>query len=486
MESSSPEQRRQIGNYTLYLDEELGSGAFAHVYLAKDNRNSKYVAVKEFTDEKTFHCEAKILKQLRDQAYHPHILSYIDQVGYKPEPYYIVVELARGGTLKEYLASLKTKPIEFNQALTIIKQIGKAVSFIHEQNILHCDITPQNILFDDFSHTNAVLADFGIAVELNSGDNSISIPESRGDRLYMAPERFNETATKRSDQYSLGCIAYELFTGRHPLKDINTPINVDSNIKRQLEEVKVGLKDGFRDLKEALPPFIEEAILKSLSIQSDERYKDVDLFLRAIEHLEEKTPYDLYEQTQEEPSTSDQDTKETLDDLRLSGPLQTFIDALKNITFPIKEGTLIAGSTGRERQYHYIVYNNSFRKLIYIPQQFFNNLIDLRPIEMVLEDFAHPDTEFLENGSESDPNTLSQVKLYILVFSTISYIDRAHTRIMEKERRGENGMRVEFVPWGHVNEFLKELIDIDKSISERKEMRKRKVIEDILKISRKD
>src|SRR5206468_8515075 len=99
--------------------------------------------------------------------------------------------------------------------------IGQAVSTIHQQHIVHCDITPENILFNE--NDQAILTDFGIAIRLPQRINTVQASPARGTPLYMAPEQFEGIITRQGDQYSLGCIAYELFTGTHPVEPINSP-----------------------------------------------------------------------------------------------------------------------------------------------------------------------------------------------------------------------------------------------------------------------
>jgi serine/threonine protein kinase len=274
----------RIGNYTLQKNElgvptELGKGAFAHVYLAQ-NQSGEDVAIKllaersrNLFDEDDLRREGEILKYLQ-QFHYRYILSFIEQAEYSGGPY-IVVQRLPGGTLR---ARLRGKPLEIGQAITIIRQIGEAISLIHQHGLVHCDITPDNIVFDE--DDQAILTDFGIIIQLPPHINAVKVFPVRGTPHYMAPEQFEGIITRKCDQYSLGCIAYELFTGTHPIEPVTSPDISKMNIMKEQHSNKEP-KDPCTVNKD-LDNFIGKATLKALAKAPEERHEDVITFVKAL------------------------------------------------------------------------------------------------------------------------------------------------------------------------------------------------------------
>jgi serine/threonine protein kinase len=281
---ATEELPERIGNYTLQKNErgvlsELGKGAFAHVHLAQDDQSHESVAIKLLderhhpSDKDDLHWEGEILKYL-EQFHYRSILSFRGQGEYKGRPY-IVVQWLPGGTLR---ARLTGKPLKKDEAVTIIRQIGEAISIIHQHGLVHCDITPDNILFDE--HGQAILTDFGIAIQLPPGIYSVEVSQVRGTALYMAPEQFGGIITRKCDQYSLGCIAYELFTGTHPIEPI-TSHNIDDMEFMKEQHSNTEPKDPC-SLNKDLEPSIGNATLKAIAKAPEERHEDVITFVKAL------------------------------------------------------------------------------------------------------------------------------------------------------------------------------------------------------------
>jgi tetratricopeptide (TPR) repeat protein len=148
------------------------------------------------------------------------------------------------------------------EALLILSQVGQGLYHAHLKNTVHRDLKPDNILFKDSGW--ALLADFGIAVVIEkSGPQMV---ENAGTPPYMAPEQLNGTFSFYSDQYSLGCIAYELFTGSRPYRFQNT-----GQPPRPLIE-----------LNPQIPARVERAVLKALEKRPEDRHIDILAFLKAL------------------------------------------------------------------------------------------------------------------------------------------------------------------------------------------------------------
>src|SRR6266567_438675 len=209
---------KQIKSYTIL--RKLGGGGSADVYLAQNIFNEQ-VAIKllhpkylKSRQQQLFLQEAQFLQELK---YHRYVLPVLDRGECEGVPY-IIVEYASNGTLRERINN--PPPITVDEALTILKQVGDALHAVHQHNIVHSDLKPENILFN--KNNAAILADFGIAIQMGANEKFYGHP--RGTYASMAPEQFDGIFTREGDQYALGCIAYELFTGSHPLSHIN-PFN---------------------------------------------------------------------------------------------------------------------------------------------------------------------------------------------------------------------------------------------------------------------
>jgi len=270
-----------IGSYRLV--EELDCGNFGCVYKGKHDifTDDPIIAIKLLhvhlsgqQERDRFIQEARTLKKLQ----HPHILPIKDARAHEGSPHYLIVEYAPNGSLKDRLKSGKPLPVE--EAVSILSQIGEALQYAHEQNIIHRDLKPANILFN--ASNEVLLADFGIAVvseKTQRIDNS-------GTPAYMAPEQFDGIISKKSDQYALGCIAYELFTGQKPF-----PLPPDANWLAWGYQHQTKQPIAPSKLNSQVSVHIEQAILKAMAKEHNERHTNVDAFIAAL-----RTPAKIKEQ----------------------------------------------------------------------------------------------------------------------------------------------------------------------------------------------
>jgi serine/threonine protein kinase len=264
---------RQIGNYR--IEKALNSGSFGKVYQGVHMYlSNRVVAIKLMhhnhlgSDEEreNFLQEASYLELLK----HKHILPIYD-VGVDEEGFpYLIAELAELGSLRDRLDANPDQLLSLDEILDISTQIGQALQFVHEQNIVHRDLKPENILFN--SKGEALLADFGIAVFLETTKTKYA--NVIGSPLYMAPEQFEGLASRRSDQYSLACILYELVTG-HPPFVANHALAI--GMKHQKEQP---LPPSL--FNPDIPAHMEQAILRALAKRREDRYSDVAAFITAL------------------------------------------------------------------------------------------------------------------------------------------------------------------------------------------------------------
>jgi len=253
----------RLGNYKLV--ESIGKGGMAEVYRAVPESTcseSESVAVKlihgslmddpEF--ERRFRREIKISCEL----YHPNILHVLD-FGEKDGLLYIVMEYVRGVTLKK---KIPEGGLPLRDFYTLFRQILEAVQFAHIKGVCHRDLKPDNIMVTD--QNRVVVMDFGLARRQDSTSITAS-GTTFGTPAYMAPEQVQAGSQDgRTDQYSLGCMAYEMLTGRIPFDD---EIAINIMLKHVTDEPPPP-----RRYRTDLPGQIEEMVLKMLEKKPENRF----------------------------------------------------------------------------------------------------------------------------------------------------------------------------------------------------------------------
>jgi serine/threonine protein kinase len=272
MENQGNDVGKSIGNYRIRAF--IGSGGFGNVYRAEHFiLTERTVAIKilhTYLDSEQdchrFLQEAHLLEHM----HHPHILHIFD-VGIENRVPYLVVEFSPNGSLRDLIKQFAPNVLPINTSLSILSQISQALEYAHQLNIVHRDLKPENILFN--AKGVALLADFGIATQLTT--NSVKHVTVSGTPSYMAPEHFQGSASKKSDQYALGCIAYELFTGQVPF---TAPDFFALGFKHLTERAIVPTQ-----LNPTLPINIEDAIMKAMSKQREDRFANIRAFMTAMQ-----------------------------------------------------------------------------------------------------------------------------------------------------------------------------------------------------------
>jgi len=175
--------------------------------------------------------------------------------------------------LRDLLNSRTSQLLPLRDVISIIAQVGQALYYAHQQGVIHHDLKPENILFNE--QNDALLADFGIAIVRTTTLEQVA--DMNGTPAYMAPEQFQGKASRRSDQYSLACIMYELVTGRRPF---TAPDAISMGLKHMQESP---IPPTW--LNPNLPPQMERVILKALEKRRINRYPDVLTFIRELQAL---------------------------------------------------------------------------------------------------------------------------------------------------------------------------------------------------------
>lgn len=308
----------RVGPYPIL--RELGRGGMGVVYLAKDERLARQVALKVFqkygaTDQRfleRFFREARAAGRLN----HPHIVPIFETGQEQGVPYYSMLYI-EGPTLEQCLFELRRTPssggarraggdgralwqrveqrrpsatqderevtepwaLSWAECSRLCREVGSALAHAHERGILHRDVKPANILLDRRGH--AWVNDFGLCHW--KGEAAMTEEgEIVGTLKYMAPEQLEGEPDERSDVYGLGLVLYELVTRKEAFPETRR-----ARLVRQITSVDPVRP---RKIEPAIPKDLETIILKATAKLPDERYPSVQSFVRDLEAFEEGRP----------------------------------------------------------------------------------------------------------------------------------------------------------------------------------------------------
>src|SRR5437899_5775992 len=260
------------GRYT--IERELGRGGMATVYLARDLKHDRPVALKVLRPElaavlggERFLREIRLTAQLQ----HPHILTLIDS-GEEDGFLYYVMPYVEGESLRQRLEREGQLPLD--EALRIARAIASALDFAHARGVIHRDIKPENIMLHQ---GEPMVADFGIALAVSSAgrDRLTETGLSLGTPAYMSPEQASAEPKLdgRSDQYSLASVLYEMLAGEPPYSGPTAQAIIAKRFSEPIPHLRT-----MREVPEA----IEQAVTKALAKASADRYVTTDQFVAAL------------------------------------------------------------------------------------------------------------------------------------------------------------------------------------------------------------
>ena len=205
---------KRLGTYQIV--EQIGQGGMATVYLARDLKHGRMVAIKVLLPDLGEALGSdRFLREIETAASlsHPHILTVHDS-GEADGLLYYVMPFVEGESLRDRIDREKQLPID--DVLQITQEVADALAFAHSQGVIHRDIKPENVLMHG---GHAVIADFGIARAVSDAgaDRLTGTGVAVGTPTYMSPEQAaGEDVDPRSDTYALGCLVYEMLVGEPP------------------------------------------------------------------------------------------------------------------------------------------------------------------------------------------------------------------------------------------------------------------------------
>jgi len=261
------------GRYT--VDREIGAGGMATVYLAKDLKHNRNVALKVLKPELAAVVGAeRFLAEIETTAklQHSHILPLFDS-GEADSFLFYVMPYIEGETLGERLKREKQLPVD--EALGIATAVANALQTAHDVGVVHRDIKPANILL---SRGEPLVADFGIALAVGAagGSRLTETGLSVGTPFYMSPEQAtgDQAIGAASDTYSLACVLYEMLVGEPPYPG--------STAQAVLGKIIQGIPVSARAVRKSIPLNVDGAIRKALEKLPADRFSGASDFARAL------------------------------------------------------------------------------------------------------------------------------------------------------------------------------------------------------------
>lgn len=249
------------------IEREIGRGGMAVVFLAHDRKHNRRVALKMLHSEVSSAVGRERLQReimVTARLQHPHILPLYDS-GESDGALFYVMPFVEGESLRARLAREERLPVD--DALCIAREVADALDHAHRHGVIHRDIKPENILL---AEGHAIVADFGIARTLSEAlgatltQNGVAL----GTPAYMSPEQIagDSVTDARSDVYSLGCVLYEMLSGRPPWIGTDVRALMARRFTEQPEPLHVLVSD--------IPPDVDELVARMLASEPEKRYEN--------------------------------------------------------------------------------------------------------------------------------------------------------------------------------------------------------------------
>lgn len=275
------------------VEQLIGVGGMAYVFTAKDTKEDRTVAVKILKDEiannrefvKKFINESKVLATLS----HPSIVEVFD-VSFDNDIKFMVMEYIDGITLKEYMET-SNGPLSWKDSVHFTIQILRALQHAHARGVIHRDIKPHNIML--FTDGTVKVMDFGIS-KIAREEVKSSTEHTLGSVHYISPEQAQGMSTnEKSDIYSLGCVLYEMLTGKKPF-DSDNPVTVALMHSKDIAPEPSSINPD-------IPKGLEQIILKAMEKEPNRRYQSASEMIQALQMFRKNPDITFnYDETQEE------------------------------------------------------------------------------------------------------------------------------------------------------------------------------------------
>jgi Tol biopolymer transport system component/tRNA A-37 threonylcarbamoyl transferase component Bud32 len=258
------------------VERELGAGGMATVYLARDQKHDRHVAIKVLHPDlaaalggERFLSEIKTTARLQ----HPHILPLLDS-GEADGFLFYVMPFVDGESLRDRLTRETQLPLD--DALRITREVADALGYAHSHGVIHRDIKPENILLQG---GHALVADFGIALAVQSagGQRMTQTGLSLGTPQYMSPEQAmgERTIDARTDIYALGAVTYEMLAGDPPF--------TGSSVQAIVAKVMTERPQPLSTVRDTVTPAMERAVLRALAKLPADRFASAAEFAAALD-----------------------------------------------------------------------------------------------------------------------------------------------------------------------------------------------------------
>jgi beta-lactam-binding protein with PASTA domain/predicted Ser/Thr protein kinase len=275
------DDRRRVLGDRYEVEGVLGQGGMAKVFKGHDKVLGRPVAVKvlspQFAGDDQFVTRFRREAQAAAGLNHPNIVSVFD-TGSQQDVHYIVMEYVRGRTLRDAIRS--EGPILPERAAEIADAVARALGSAHEAGLVHRDIKPGNIMLT--SDGEVKVMDFGIA-RTATGDTLTQTAAVLGTASYLSPEQAQgQSVDGRSDIYSLGCVLYEMVTGRPPFTG-DSPVSIAYKHVKEDPVPPSGINPD-------VPQDLEAVIMKAMAKNQANRYQSADEMRQDLERLLQGLP----------------------------------------------------------------------------------------------------------------------------------------------------------------------------------------------------
>ena len=269
-----------LGRYE--IERELGRGAMGVVYLGRDPKISRTVAIKTLSYSQF---DNHLLPELKDRFFreaeaagrlsHPSIVTVYD-VGEEPDLAFIAMDYAEGKPLSHFCKANSLLPLD--RVYDIIMKVADALEYAHQQNIVHRDIKPGNIIYNP-ANSSVKVTDFGIAKIVD--DSKTKTGSVMGSPLYMSPEQLmGKKVSGSSDVYSLGATFYQLLTGVPPFDGDSLPTLTYKIINQKHQPIK--------SLRADISPITTRIINKALQKDPEKRFDSAGTMAQTMQKLIDK------------------------------------------------------------------------------------------------------------------------------------------------------------------------------------------------------